>query len=136
MKSYSEAMYWKTKRKWYRVNHEKNCYELTEFAPPRAIQSFELYKLQNSTALSFGQLTLVRSGDNYEVISAFYVKAQDISLLTLHGRKVDFQKGDIFIDATGKEYVFEGYPMVCYRDVEKMPSMDEMDIVVKAMEKG
>lgn len=43
MKSYSEAMYWKTNKKWYRANIEKNQYELTKFAPPRAIDSFELY---------------------------------------------------------------------------------------------
>ena len=48
MKSYSEAMYWKTNKKWYKANYEKDCYELTQFAPPRAIDSFKLYLEQNN----------------------------------------------------------------------------------------
>lgn len=47
MKSWSEAMYWKTNRKWYRVNQEKNRFELTKDAPPRAIESFKLYLEEN-----------------------------------------------------------------------------------------
>ena len=47
MKSYSEAMYWKTNRKWYVANYEKDCFELTEMAPPRAIDSFKLYLKEN-----------------------------------------------------------------------------------------
>ena len=50
MRSYSESMYWKTNKKWYRANYETNCYELTELAPPRAIRSFRLYKRQNRTS--------------------------------------------------------------------------------------
>lgn len=37
MKSYSEAMYWKSNKAWYKANLEKDRYELTECAPPRAI---------------------------------------------------------------------------------------------------
>ena len=37
-----ERLYWKTK-KWYRINKEKDCYELTENAPERARESFKLY---------------------------------------------------------------------------------------------
>ena len=47
MKSWSEAMYWKTDRSWYVVNHEKDCFELTKLAPPRAIDSFKLYLEEN-----------------------------------------------------------------------------------------
>lgn len=47
MKSYSEAMYWKTNRKWYKANYDTDNYELTKDAPPRAIESFRLYLRQN-----------------------------------------------------------------------------------------
>ena len=47
MKSYSEAMYWKTNKKWYTANIDTNSYELTKLAPPRAIESFKLYFKQN-----------------------------------------------------------------------------------------
>ncbi|MEF2767732.1 MAG: hypothetical protein U0O05_08490 [Dorea phocaeensis] len=39
-----EFMYWKTNDSWYRINYEKDCFELTEEAPERARKSFELYK--------------------------------------------------------------------------------------------
>ena len=48
MKSWSEAMYWKTDRSWYVVNHELDRFELTKFAPPRAIDSFRLYLRENN----------------------------------------------------------------------------------------
>lgn len=38
-----EAMYWKTNKQWYRINEEKDCYELTDAATERAKKSFELY---------------------------------------------------------------------------------------------
>ena len=38
-----EALFWKTNKEWYRVNYAKDCYELTEKAPKRARESFELY---------------------------------------------------------------------------------------------
>lgn len=52
MKSFSEAMYWKTNKKWYKANYEKDCYELTQFAPPRAIESFKLYIKNNKVVKS------------------------------------------------------------------------------------
>ena len=48
MKSYSEAMYWKTDREWYISNHEKNRFELTKKATPRAVESFKMYLRQNN----------------------------------------------------------------------------------------
>ncbi len=38
-----EFMYWSSNKSWYRINKEKDCYELTEQAPPRAVESFKLY---------------------------------------------------------------------------------------------
>ena len=48
MKSWSEAMYWKTNTEWYVANVEKDRYELTRMAPPRAIDSFRMYLRQNN----------------------------------------------------------------------------------------
>lgn len=39
-----EFMYWCSNKEWYRINEEKDCFELTDKAPERAKQSFELYK--------------------------------------------------------------------------------------------
>lgn len=47
MKQHSEAMYWKTNKEWYRANYDKDCYELTELAPSRAIESFRMYQKEN-----------------------------------------------------------------------------------------
>ena len=47
MKSYSEAIYCKTNKKWYTANIDTKSYELTNLAPPRAIESFKLYLKQN-----------------------------------------------------------------------------------------
>ena len=47
MKPYSEAMYWRTNRKWYKANYDTGKFELTAAAPPRAIKSFRLYRRQN-----------------------------------------------------------------------------------------
>lgn len=47
MRPYSEAMYWLTNDKWYKANHVTGRFELTKAAPPRAIESFRLYKKQN-----------------------------------------------------------------------------------------
>ena len=38
-----EYMYWHSNKEWYRINEEKDCYELTDKAPERAKKSFELY---------------------------------------------------------------------------------------------
>lgn len=43
MSAYREYCYWRTNKEWYRINWEKECYELTDKAPERAIKSFELY---------------------------------------------------------------------------------------------
>ena len=48
MKSYSEAMYWKTNKDWYSSNYEKDRYELTKEATPRAIESFRLWLRENN----------------------------------------------------------------------------------------
>ena len=48
MKSWSEAMYWKTNKAWYTANIEEERYELTMDAPPRAIDSFRLYLRENN----------------------------------------------------------------------------------------
>lgn len=43
-----ESMYWTKNEKWYRVNKEKGCIELTAEAPERARKSFEMYRKRNS----------------------------------------------------------------------------------------
>ena len=47
MKAYDEAMYWMRNDEWFTVNHEKDCFELTDAAPPRAVESFKLYLFRN-----------------------------------------------------------------------------------------
>ncbi len=47
MHANTEIMYWHSNKEWYRVNEEKDCYELTDKAPQRAVESFEMYKKQN-----------------------------------------------------------------------------------------
>ena len=47
MKPYSEAMYWRSNRTWYVVNHEKDRFELTKMAPPRAVESFRMWLREN-----------------------------------------------------------------------------------------
>ena len=46
MKAYDEAMYWMRNDEWFTVNHDKDCFELTDAAPPRAVESFKLYLLR------------------------------------------------------------------------------------------
>lgn len=43
----SEAMYWSRNEEWYRINKEKDCFELTPKATERARKSFEEYKRIN-----------------------------------------------------------------------------------------
>jgi uncharacterized protein YbaR (Trm112 family) len=38
-----ESLYWKSDESWYRINEDKESYELTDEAPERAVKSFELY---------------------------------------------------------------------------------------------
>ena len=47
MKSYSEAMYWMENKAWFVVNVERNRFELTKKATPRAIESFRMWLRQN-----------------------------------------------------------------------------------------
>lgn len=72
-----------------------------------------------------------RTGTSYKVTNAFYIKARNISIITLAGTHEDFTYGDVFVDATGKEYVFKGYPMVCYKTYEKRKAIAETDVVVE-----
>ncbi len=44
----TESMYWMSKEEWYRVNTEKDVFELTENAPDRAVKSFGMYKEINN----------------------------------------------------------------------------------------
>lgn len=36
----STKLYWMTNENWYRLNEKKDCFELTELAPARAVRSF------------------------------------------------------------------------------------------------
>lgn len=42
-----ESMYWWSNEAWYRINKEKDCFELTDEAPERAVKSFKLYCERN-----------------------------------------------------------------------------------------
>ena len=43
-----EPMFWRSNKEWYRINKEKDRFELTDRAPERARKSFEMYnKIQN-----------------------------------------------------------------------------------------
>lgn len=44
MTAKKEFMYWRTKKEWYRINLEKNCFELTDKATERARRSFKMYQ--------------------------------------------------------------------------------------------
>ncbi len=44
MTANKESLYWRTNKEWYRINKEKDCFELTDKAPERARKSFEMYK--------------------------------------------------------------------------------------------
>ncbi|MCC8069575.1 MAG: phage minor capsid protein [Ruminococcus sp.] len=54
MNANTEVMYWCTNEEWYSINKEKDCFELTDKAPERAIKSFELYKERNHYKERFG----------------------------------------------------------------------------------
>ena len=47
MKAYDESMYWMRNDDWFTINHERDCFELTDAAPQRAIESFRLYLIRN-----------------------------------------------------------------------------------------
>ena len=44
MTANQEPMYWRKNKDWYRINPEKDCFELTDKAPERARKSFDMYK--------------------------------------------------------------------------------------------
>ena len=44
MSANQEPMFWRSNKEWYRINKEKDCFELTDKATERAKKSFELYK--------------------------------------------------------------------------------------------
>ena len=48
MTANTEPMFWRKNKEWYRINREKDCFELTEKAPERAVKSFEMYKEMNN----------------------------------------------------------------------------------------
>lgn len=46
MKSMSmntESLFWLTNKKWYRINKEKDCFEILDSAPAKAKISFEIW---------------------------------------------------------------------------------------------
>lgn len=48
MRADDGSMLWTKNEEWYRINYEKDCFELTDKAPDKAVKSFELYKKKNS----------------------------------------------------------------------------------------
>jgi len=38
-----ESVYWRSNPEWYKINREKDCFELTDKALERAKKSFELF---------------------------------------------------------------------------------------------
>ena len=43
-----KSIYWMQNDEWYTINKEKDCFELTEKAPPEAVESFKRYLEQNN----------------------------------------------------------------------------------------
>ena len=39
----TESLYWLTNKNWYRVNEEKDCFEILDSAPTKAKISFEIW---------------------------------------------------------------------------------------------
>ena len=39
----TERVFWLTNPSWYRINEEKDCFEMTDEAPAKAKLSFELW---------------------------------------------------------------------------------------------
>ena len=52
MKAYDEAMYWMKNEDWFTINTESDCFELTDAAPQRAVESFRMYLLRNDLPVS------------------------------------------------------------------------------------
>ena len=43
MSANSESTFWLTNKDWYRINDEKDCFEILESAPEKAKISFEIW---------------------------------------------------------------------------------------------
>lgn len=43
MSANRELLYWQSNKEWYKVNREKDCFELTDKATERARRSFEMF---------------------------------------------------------------------------------------------
>lgn len=56
----SSSMYWQTNDEWFRINKNKDCYELTEKAPPEAIESFNKYNELSERAEKERELGIYR----------------------------------------------------------------------------
>ena len=52
MKVHDESMYWMENEDWFIINEEKDCFELTQSAPPRAVNSFMLYLRRNDLPIT------------------------------------------------------------------------------------
>ena len=52
MKAYDESMYWMKNDDWFSINYERDCFELTDAAPDRAVESFRMYLLKNDLPVS------------------------------------------------------------------------------------
>ena len=61
MKRNSERVYWMTNEEWYTVNKEKDCFELTDVAPPRARRSFAMWSRPKRVTFK----RLLRIGKSY-----------------------------------------------------------------------
>lgn len=43
-----EIIYWRSNKEWYKIDEKHDCFVLTDKAPQRAKDSFELYKKANN----------------------------------------------------------------------------------------
>lgn len=49
----NSRLYWMTNEKWYRINEEKGCFELTDEAPREARKSFAKWKRPKRRSLKY-----------------------------------------------------------------------------------
>lgn len=45
-----ETVYWLSNPQWYRINKEKDCFEMTDAAPEKARISFEIWSGKRKSA--------------------------------------------------------------------------------------
>ena len=57
MRKTSDRIYWLTNDNWYKINKEKDCFELTKEAPEKAVISFQL-RNSNENENKYFQLIL------------------------------------------------------------------------------